>query len=92
MVAKGIEPGERECHDAQSREHFRVDFIYPNAKPRPVALEISSIPAGTAPSRADGPAGRHPGPRAEASQARPRLRMDLPPRRVSGQAGDRARA
>jgi hypothetical protein len=46
MVAEGIKPGERECHDAQSREHFRVDLIYPNAKPRPVALEISSITAG----------------------------------------------
>lgn len=46
MVAEGIEPGERECHDAQSREHFRVDFIYPNARPRPLALEISSITAG----------------------------------------------
>lgn len=46
MVAEGTVLGERQCHDAQSRKHFRVDFIYPNAKPRPVALEISSITAG----------------------------------------------
>jgi hypothetical protein len=46
MVVSGIEPGHRDCHDAQSREHFRVDFIYPNARPQPLALEISSITAG----------------------------------------------
>ena len=45
MVVQGIKPGQRECHDAQSREPFRVDFIYQNAK-QPLALEISSITAG----------------------------------------------
>lgn len=46
MVAEGIDPGDRECHDAQTSEHFRVDFVYPDARPRPIALEISSITAG----------------------------------------------
>lgn len=46
MRTEGIEPGKRECHDARPGEFFRVDFVYPNAKPRPIALEISSVTAG----------------------------------------------
>ncbi len=42
MPAEGIEPGPRECHDAQ-KDRLRVDFVYPAAHPRPIALEITSI-------------------------------------------------
>lgn len=45
MRAEGIEPGERDCHDAQPGK-LRVDFVYPHAAPRPIALEISSVTAG----------------------------------------------
>jgi hypothetical protein len=44
MPAEGITPGARECHDAQPGRH-RVDWIYPDASPRPFALEVTSIVA-----------------------------------------------
>lgn len=44
MPAEGITPGARECHDAQ-RDHERVDWIYPDARPRSFALEVTSIVA-----------------------------------------------
>jgi hypothetical protein len=44
MLAEGISPGERECHDAQPGRR-RVDWIYPAARPRPFALEVTSIVA-----------------------------------------------
>jgi hypothetical protein len=37
-----IEPGTRECHDAQP-QRLRVDFAYPDAKPSPIALEVTSV-------------------------------------------------
>jgi hypothetical protein len=44
MPAEGILPGSRECHDAQpGRRH--VDWVYPDAHPRPLALEVTSIVA-----------------------------------------------
>jgi len=42
MPAEGIEPGPRECHDAQP-DRLRVDFIYAEARPRSIALEITGI-------------------------------------------------
>ena len=45
MVLEGIEPGLRECHDAQPGR-LRVDFVYPGAHPRPIALEVTSIVDG----------------------------------------------
>lgn len=42
MPAEGIEPGSRECHDAQ-KGRLLVDFVYPDARPRPIALEVTSI-------------------------------------------------
>ena len=44
MPPEGITPGARECHDAQLGRH-RVDWIYPDALPRPFALEVTSIVA-----------------------------------------------
>lgn len=44
MPAEGITPGARECHDARPGRH-RVDWIYPDARPRPFALEVTSIVA-----------------------------------------------
>lgn len=44
MPAEGIMPGARECHDAQPNRH-RVDWIYPDARPGPFALEVTSIVA-----------------------------------------------
>lgn len=44
MPAEGITPGPRECHDAQPGRH-RVDWIYSEARPRPFALEVTSIVA-----------------------------------------------
>jgi hypothetical protein len=44
MPAEGITPGIRECHDAQ-KGHLRVDFVYPDARPRPLALEVTGIVA-----------------------------------------------
>jgi len=44
MPAEGITPGSRECHDAQPDRH-RVDWIYPAARPRAIALEVTSIVA-----------------------------------------------
>lgn len=38
----GITPGRRERHDAQP-DHLRVDFVYPEADPEPIALEVTSI-------------------------------------------------
>jgi hypothetical protein len=45
MPAEGITPGIRVCHDAQSQSHLRVDFVYPNPRPRPLALEVTAIVA-----------------------------------------------
>lgn len=45
MPAQGITPGARVCHDAQTDEHLRVDFVYPDARPRPLALEVTAIVA-----------------------------------------------
>lgn len=42
MPAEGIEPGPRECHDAREGK-LRVDFVYPEASPQPIALEITGI-------------------------------------------------
>jgi len=42
---EGISPGSRECHDARPGR-CRVDFVYANATPRPIALEVSAIVAG----------------------------------------------
>jgi hypothetical protein len=44
MPAEGITPGTRVCHDAQ-KGHLRVDFVYPDARPRPLALEVTAIVA-----------------------------------------------
>jgi hypothetical protein len=44
MPAEGITPGTRVCHDAQ-KSHLRVDFVYPDARPRPLALEVTAIVA-----------------------------------------------
>jgi hypothetical protein len=44
MPAEGITPGTRVCHDAQ-KGHLRVDFVYPDAQPRPLALEVTAIVA-----------------------------------------------
>ena len=48
MPAQGITPGARVCHDAQTDEHLRVDFVYPDARPRPLALEVTAIVASVA--------------------------------------------
>lgn len=45
MPSEGITPGHRECHDAQPG-HLRVDFVYPDAAPRPIALEITMLTLG----------------------------------------------
>lgn len=45
MPAEGIEPGRRECHDSQ-RGRLKVDFVYPEARPRPLALEVTGLTAG----------------------------------------------
>ena len=42
MPAEGIEPGPRACHDAQ-KDRLRVDFVYADARPRPIALEVTAI-------------------------------------------------
>jgi hypothetical protein len=42
MSAEGIEPGPRECHDAQ-KGHLKVDFVYSAAQPRPLAFEVTAI-------------------------------------------------
>lgn len=42
MPAEGITPGARVCHDAQ-KNHLHVDFVYPDARPRPLALEVTAI-------------------------------------------------
>jgi hypothetical protein len=44
MPAEGISPGPRDCHDVQPGRR-RVDWIYPNARPRPFALEVTSTVA-----------------------------------------------
>lgn len=44
MPAEGITAGDRECHDAQ-KDRLRVDFVYPHARPRPLALEVTAIVA-----------------------------------------------
>jgi hypothetical protein len=44
MPEVGITPGARECHDALPDRH-RVDWIYQDARPRPFALEVTSIVA-----------------------------------------------
>jgi hypothetical protein len=45
MPAEGISYGRRDCHDAQPGR-LRVDFVYPEAQPRPIALEVTAIVAG----------------------------------------------
>jgi hypothetical protein len=45
MPLVGIEPGRRECHDAQ-RDRMQVDFAYPEATPSPIALEVTSLRDG----------------------------------------------
>jgi hypothetical protein len=42
MLAEGIAPGTRECHDAQPGR-LRVDYVYPIARPRPIALEVTML-------------------------------------------------
>jgi hypothetical protein len=42
MKVEGLHPGPRECHDAQPGRE-QVDFIYPEARPMPIALEVTSI-------------------------------------------------
>ena len=44
MPVEGITPGARECHDAQPGRR-RIDWVYPDARPRPFALEVTSIVA-----------------------------------------------
>jgi hypothetical protein len=44
MPAEGITPGERVCHDAQ-KGRLDVDWVYPDALPRPLALEVTAIVA-----------------------------------------------
>lgn len=44
MPAEGITPGERVCHDAQ-KGRLHVDWVYPDARPRPLALEVTAIVA-----------------------------------------------
>ena len=44
MSDEGITPGERVCHDAQPGR-LRVDFVYPDARPHPLALEVTAIVA-----------------------------------------------
>lgn len=44
MPAEGITPGDRECHDAQ-KDRLRVDFVYPDARPCSLALEVTAIVA-----------------------------------------------
>jgi hypothetical protein len=45
MPNEGIIPGLRECHDAQPGR-FRVDFVYPDAVPRAIALEVTMLTLG----------------------------------------------
>src|SRR6266581_6286382 len=45
MPADGIEPGSRERHDAQP-DRLRVDFVYPKARPRSIAMEVTALVAG----------------------------------------------
>lgn len=42
MPAVGITPGARKCHDARPGQ-YRVDFIYPDAIPRRIALEVTGL-------------------------------------------------
>jgi hypothetical protein len=44
MPFEGITPDQRVCHDGQ-KGHLRVDFVYPNALPGPLALEVTAIVA-----------------------------------------------
>lgn len=44
MPAEGITPGERVCYDAR-KGPIRVDWVYPDARPRPLALEVTAIVA-----------------------------------------------
>jgi hypothetical protein len=44
MPVEGITPDQRVCHDGQ-KGHLRVDFVYPNARPGPLALEVTAIVA-----------------------------------------------
>lgn len=44
MPMDEITSGRRECHDAQPGRR-RVDWIYPDARPRQIALEVTSIVA-----------------------------------------------
>jgi hypothetical protein len=42
MPSERIEPGPRECHDAL-KGRLRVDFVYSEAQPRSIALEVTGI-------------------------------------------------
>jgi hypothetical protein len=42
MPAEGIQPGPRECHDA-AKGKLQVDYLYPEARPQAIALEITGI-------------------------------------------------
>jgi hypothetical protein len=42
MGLRGTDAGRRVCHDAQPGR-LDVDFVYPDAKPLPIALEITSL-------------------------------------------------
>jgi hypothetical protein len=44
MPLEGIKPGARVCHDGQEG-YLRVDYVYPDAQPRPLALEVTAIVA-----------------------------------------------
>ncbi len=52
MPEEGITPGERVCHDAQPGR-LRVDFVYPDARPHPLALEVTAIVASEDESGSD---------------------------------------
>lgn len=45
MPAEGIRPGRRECHDAQP-QHLKIDFVYPEATPRLLVLEVTMLTLG----------------------------------------------
>jgi len=45
MPAEGITPGPRECHDAQPGR-LRVDFVYSQAQPKPMAMEVTMLTLG----------------------------------------------
>jgi len=44
MPSEGIEPGPRECHDAQPGRRY-IDWVYERARPHPLGLEVTSLVA-----------------------------------------------